>query len=135
MKIVNCKLKTAKGGFTLLELLIVIAIIGILVAMGTVSYSTAQKKARDATRRGDMKAIQNALEQYYAANGNQYPGGTFPNGISSYFSSGSAPTKDPRGNNYSSPTYTTSAYRICCDLEEENGYTGSQQDFCVQNLQ
>lgn len=32
-----------KKGFTLMELLIVIAIIGILVAVSVVSYSTAQK--------------------------------------------------------------------------------------------
>ena len=104
--------------------------------MGTVSYSTAQKKARDATRRGDMKAIQNALEQYYA-NNSQYPGGAFPNGINSstYFPSGSAPATGPRGEGYTSPTYSTITYKVCCDLEGTGGYTGSQQDFCVYNLQ
>ena len=54
--------------FTLLEMLIVISIIGILVGMGTVSYSTAQKKTRDAKRKIDLKAVQNCMEQYYAVN-------------------------------------------------------------------
>jgi len=33
-----------------------------------VSYTTAQKKGRDAKRKGDIKAMQNAMEQYYAIN-------------------------------------------------------------------
>ncbi|NCO89124.1 type II secretion system protein, partial [Candidatus Roizmanbacteria bacterium] len=40
-----------KKAFTLLEILVVIGIISIMVAMGTASYSTAQKKARDAKRK------------------------------------------------------------------------------------
>jgi prepilin-type N-terminal cleavage/methylation domain-containing protein len=65
-----------KRGFTLMELLIVIAIIAILVSISVVSYSSAQKKARDARRHSDMKALQNAWEQYYADNNGNYPGTT-----------------------------------------------------------
>lgn len=60
-------------GFTLLELLVVIGIIAILVAVGTASYSTVQKKARDAKRKNDIKAIQSAVEQYYSVCGFTYP--------------------------------------------------------------
>lgn len=62
-----------KKGFTLLEILVVIGIIAILVALGATSYSTAQKKARDARRKSDLKSIQNALEQYYSICNFQYP--------------------------------------------------------------
>lgn len=54
-------------------MLVVVGIIAILVGLGTMSYSTAQKKARDAKRKSDLKAIQNALEQYYSICGYQYP--------------------------------------------------------------
>lgn len=59
--------------FTLLELLVVIGIIGVMMALATVAYSTAQRSGRDARRKQDMVAIQNALEQYYSANTFAYP--------------------------------------------------------------
>ncbi|MDH7476139.1 MAG: type II secretion system protein [Microgenomates group bacterium] len=62
-----------KKAFTLLEILVVIGIISIILALGTTSYSTAQKKARDAKRKSDLKSIQNALEEYYSVCGYSYP--------------------------------------------------------------
>lgn len=62
-----------KNGFTMLEMLVVIGIIGILVGMGAVSYSTAQKKARDSKRKLDIGAIKNAMEQYYSLCNGSYP--------------------------------------------------------------
>jgi len=62
-----------KKGFTLLEMLVVIGIISVLVSIGFVSYSTAQKKARDAKRQSDLKSFQTALEQCYSVNGYTYP--------------------------------------------------------------
>jgi type II secretory pathway pseudopilin PulG len=56
-----------------LELLVVIGIIGVLATIGFSSYSTAQKKARDAKIKGDMQAMQNGLEQYYSTCGFAYP--------------------------------------------------------------
>ena len=59
-------------GFTLIELLVVISIIGILVAVSTVSFTNAQQKSRDGRRKADLKGVQQALELYYQANG-KYP--------------------------------------------------------------
>lgn len=70
-----------KRGFTLIELLVVIAIIGILASVVMASLNSARAKARDAKRMEEVKQIQNALELYYANNG-QYPvsgGATLPN--------------------------------------------------------
>ena len=57
-----------RKGFTLFELLVSISIIAILTALATVSYSIAQKKARDARRTQDMDAIRKAQELYYSQN-------------------------------------------------------------------
>ena len=62
-----------KKGFTLLELLVVIGIIAVLISMAAVSYSSAQKKARDARRRADISAIQKGMEQYYSLCNSTYP--------------------------------------------------------------
>lgn len=68
-------------GFSLLELLVVVGIISILLAIVASSYSTAQKKTRDARRASDLKTIQQAAEQYYAICGYEYP--VFQAGVSS----------------------------------------------------
>ncbi|MCA9368916.1 MAG: type II secretion system protein [Pseudomonadales bacterium] len=57
--------KNATKGFTLVELLIVIVIIGLLSAIGLSSFISSQKKGRDARRKADLSAIQSALELYY----------------------------------------------------------------------
>lgn len=61
-----------KSGFTLIELMVVIAIMAVLAVVGFASYSLALGKARDAKRRADLHDIRNALESYYVRN-NAYP--------------------------------------------------------------
>jgi prepilin-type N-terminal cleavage/methylation domain-containing protein len=61
------------NGFTLIELLVVISIIGILVAVVSVSFSSSQKQARDTKRKSDLKFYQNALEVYANKNNGMYP--------------------------------------------------------------
>ncbi|MGA3292121.1 MAG: type II secretion system protein [Candidatus Microgenomates bacterium] len=59
-------------GFTLIELLVVISIIGILVALFTVSFVSAQKQARDTQRKSDLSQYRNALESYANKNNGLY---------------------------------------------------------------
>ncbi|EKE05839.1 MAG: hypothetical protein ACD_19C00176G0061 [uncultured bacterium] len=59
-------------GFTLVELLIVMSIIGVLAAIGLGSFTTAQMRGRDAERKSDLKQISHALELYYSDYG-KYP--------------------------------------------------------------
>lgn len=63
------------SGFTLIELLIVISIIAILVAAGIYSWQAAQLKGRDNRRKTDIKAVQQAMENYFQVNG-KYPSDT-----------------------------------------------------------
>lgn len=54
-----------KKGFTLLELMIVIVILGILAALISGNFITSLKKGRDARRKSDLSEIQKSLEMYY----------------------------------------------------------------------
>lgn len=61
-----------KKGFTLVELLVVVAIIGLMAGIATVSVNSVRSKGRDAKRVADIKQIQNALELHYSDVGD-YP--------------------------------------------------------------
>jgi prepilin-type N-terminal cleavage/methylation domain-containing protein len=65
------KLKKQQG-FTIVELLIVIVVIGILAALVITTFTGIQKKARDTERQTDIKAVHGQVEAYYAQNG-RYP--------------------------------------------------------------
>jgi prepilin-type N-terminal cleavage/methylation domain-containing protein len=69
----NNKTNFFQKGFTLIELLVVISIIGILVSLTLVSYTGAQKQARDTQRRSDLNQYRNAVENYASSNNGLYP--------------------------------------------------------------
>ena len=62
-----------RSGFTLIEILVVVVIIGLLAGMSASNFRTAQDKARCATLFGNLKTIGLALEQYSADNQGHYP--------------------------------------------------------------
>ena len=56
----------------MIELLVVMAILGILAVVGLSSFRTSQAKSRDAKRKSDLEQIQRALEMYNNDHGS-YP--------------------------------------------------------------
>ena len=59
-------------GFTIVELLIVIVVIGILAALVVTTYNGIQEKARDTERKTDLNALHAHAEAYQAEAG-KYP--------------------------------------------------------------
>ena len=60
------------AGFTIVELLITVLMIGILASIGIVAYNAVQARTNDDVRAADVALIMDALEQYYRKNGD-YP--------------------------------------------------------------
>ncbi|MGC1454082.1 MAG: prepilin-type N-terminal cleavage/methylation domain-containing protein [Nitrospirota bacterium] len=59
-------------GFTLIELMIVMAIMGVLISIAAPNLKQAVIRAREAVLREDLFQIREAIDQYYADNG-KYP--------------------------------------------------------------
>ncbi len=57
--------KTNQKGFTIIELLVVIVIIGILVALTLPNLFSAQARGRDTDRKNELKNVQQKLESYF----------------------------------------------------------------------
>jgi general secretion pathway protein G len=66
------KLKRDAAGFTIIELLVVLALISILATMGMAQYRNGQIHAREAVLKTDLFDLRDAIDQYYADKG-MYP--------------------------------------------------------------
>ncbi len=140
------KNKKTLSAFTLLELLVVISIIGILLAIGAVAFTTAQKKGRDGRRRADIKALQNAFEQYYAQNGGYADCSAMGTDT---ISGGFSAVVDPKTKAAYDCTVSgdSANYCVCAELETGGGnasdggsagncnFSSGGDYFCLRNLQ
>ncbi len=68
-------MKKLARGFTLIEMLVVVSLIGILATLITANLNSGRARARDAQRKSDLRNIQTALRIYYNDKGG-YPTNT-----------------------------------------------------------
>ena len=67
------KIGKAKRGFTLIELMIVVAIIGILAAIAIPKFADLIRKSNEGATKGNLGAIRSALSIYYGDMEGYYP--------------------------------------------------------------
>ncbi len=137
------------SGFTMIELLIVMAIIALLSGISVFALQGARSSGRDAKRKADLEDIRSALELYKADCG-QYKSGTLPTGTNGLISSvgtdgcTSANTymqdvsEDPStGNSYGYNRQTQTTYCLCATLENPPNPPDScgsvVGNYCVRN--
>lgn len=61
-----------QGGFTTIEIVLVLVVIGVLAALVITTRAGVQQNQRDSERQRDIKELRDGLEGYFA-NANQYP--------------------------------------------------------------
>jgi prepilin-type N-terminal cleavage/methylation domain-containing protein len=100
------KIRNNSKGFTIVELLIVIVVIGILAALVIVQFTNVQARARDAERKSDIRALQSKVAEYYALNG------YYPTALSQISNLPADACKAPGGSGTcASPDYTYKAFK------------------------
>jgi prepilin-type N-terminal cleavage/methylation domain-containing protein len=66
-------MKSIKKAFTLIELMIVMAVIAILMGLILPSFKGMKEEAQHSRVLGDLRTLQTALESYFIHHDNQYP--------------------------------------------------------------
>ncbi|QQP98066.1 type IV pilin protein [Lysobacter enzymogenes] len=88
----------AQRGFTLIELMIAVAVVGILIGIAVPTYQDSVRKSRRAQAKADLTEVAQAMERYYTVN-NSYAG-------ASMATIWGNPAQSPRGSD--SPRYNLS---------------------------
>ncbi len=123
-----------KKGFTLIELMVVIAIIAILSAIALPSIDKIRARSRDSKRVAELSQIRLALEHYFNVN-NKYPVNINSDSVNSpsFLTTGimsSVPT-DPSSGTYYYASYcpgggsSASGYHLGAKLEQPNEQTNA----------
>lgn len=61
-------MRSTESGFTLIELMVVVLILGVIVAISIPTYVGAQVKSRDAACKHNLRTVDGAIAAYRAAN-------------------------------------------------------------------
>ena len=100
----------SQKGFTLIELMIVIAIIAILAAILIPNFLHARAEAQTSGCEGNEKQIATALEEYAVDNNGKYVGGTVTSTLLGTLYLGVTPTDPVNSSNYSVNTTAGGTY-------------------------
>ena len=103
MRVKGSKKGSATSGFTLIELMIVVAIIGILAAIAIPKFANLIRKSSEGASKGNLGSIRSALSIYYGDMEGQYPTDLAALTVAGKYLSAVPPAKSP---NYHADTST-----------------------------
>lgn len=131
--------KLPQKGFTLVELMVVVAIIAVLTVIGIIVFGNIQQKARDSRRRADIDSIAKVLEAHYndttCGATTAAPYCNITGNAATLFSNGKLPVNpSPGGAAYTDiPGAAVTTFNICATLEVADPVTGAT--YCRKNQQ
>ncbi len=104
-------LRKKNQGFTIIEVMIVLAIAGLIMAIVFIAVPALQRTQRDTRRKNDMDRLFSALETYAGNNQGKYPTDqtTFDTFVSNYLTVNNGVFDDPQGGAYVPQVVTASA--------------------------
>lgn len=117
--------KDSKKGFTLAELLVVVAIVGILVAISVPLFTAQLGKARKATNQANMRAAKIAAVAQYVVNKND--------GKEVYYSYNITQGTVTSVNPYEKPSESTYEVKDIENAASNRLYTDIKVGVCVEN--
>lgn len=119
------KLNTKKG-FTIIEVVLVLAIAGLIFLMVFIALPALQRNQRDTQRKNDLSRIQSAVNSYQANNKGKIPDSGKLNTLrDSYLKAGGDSFQDPTGRDYSL-AYSASATGVANATWSETGNVSIQ---------
>ena len=118
-----------RRGFTLIELMVVIAIIAVLAAILVPNFMHARAQAQTSSCEGNLKMIATALEEYATDHSGQYPAASAPVDVNLFGGAGNPYVQnvpaDPAGGTYH---YVTPGNGVCLATDAYKIVDGNSHD-------
>ncbi len=124
---------SVQRGFSVIELLIIVVIIGILLSLIAWQYTNVRARNRDTARKNDIKVLQEKLAEYFAVNAH------YPTKLSQIKDLNIDACRDPRGSgSCPEPDYTYRAFKSQAAPKSTDAATDcdnkAAQSFCYSYI-
>lgn len=103
-------IRMLKRGFTLVELITVMAMIGFIATITLTGLNSSRQKSRDTVRTGDMQTLSRAVESYFSEHF-EFPDSL--DDLTSYFTGGVLPSDPSPDRSYRYQKITTPSRGYC----------------------
>jgi type IV pilus assembly protein PilE len=113
----------AQKAFTLIELMIAVAIVGILAAIAIPSYQESVRKSRRADAKGALLSFANAMERHFTEVNSYCDAAAVGGGVVANCLTGTEDTGPPLATVYAAPAATTAFYTFTISVATTGTYT------------
>ena len=108
-----------RSGFTLVELMMVVAVISILAAVAAPKFSDMVRKSNEGASKGNLGALRSALSIYYADMEGQYPDDLTALTLNGKYIAAIPAARAP---NYHAATVSQQVYRVSAVVSDYGGW-------------